>query len=305
MIEKVKKYLNKDVAPFIKIAALELLSQYFRIEVFKMIHKRGNGHWGGSSSASEIVTALYFNILNVREANPKWEERDRFILSKGHAAPLLYIILAEKGFFDKSELQSFRALNSILQGHPCMEKTPGVDISTGALGHGASIGLGMSLAAGLTGKKYFTWILLGDGDLNEGQTWEAFMAASKYKPKRLVFLIDYNKVQLDGPSEKIMPMESLEEKLKSFNILIPDKVYNGNSISEILESFKWIDENQNCPVAVIYNTVKGKGISFTENSHLWHGAPIDKPSYNQGLIELENNFELKRQELYAATNKYA
>jgi transketolase len=272
---------------------LGFLAQHFRTETFKMIHKRGNGHWGGSSSATELLTTLYFGILNISPEDPLWSDRDRLILSKGHAAPVLYGILADLGYFPKDELENFRSLNSILQGHPCMQKTPGVDMSTGPLGHGVSVGTGMALAANLLKKEYKTYVLIGDGDLNEGVSWEGFLSASKYKPPRLIFLIDYNKVQLDGPSAEIMPLDSLPDKLNAFNIKVAPRSYDGHSVAEILESFEWIEKNHWQPVAVIYNTIKGKGISFTENNYKWHGAPIDDLSFEKGIAELLTDLEQK------------
>ncbi len=268
---------------------LRAKSQKFRLKTFEMIYQRGNGHWGGSSSATELLTALYFSFLNIDPSRPNWNERDRLILSKGHAAPVLYQILCEKGFFTEKVLTGFRGFGSMLQGHPCMNKTPGIDMSTGALGHGVSTGLGMALASHILGYKNYTVVLIGDGDLNEGETWEGFMAAAKYRPERLVFLIDFNQVQLDGPSKDVMPMESLYHKLKSFNINVFDRDFNGHSIEQILESFDLIKQQENWPVAVIYRTVKGKGISFTENDYKWHGAQIDKESYEKGLLELQND----------------
>ena len=272
------------------IAEKALMIQHFaqqcRIDTFDMIHRRGNGHWGGSASVTEILVAFYFHILNIDPANPKWEDRDRLILSKGHAAPILYTTLANRGYFDVEELVTFRQLNSRLQGHPCMNKTPGVEMSTGALGHGLSIGLGMALAADILKKKYWTFIIVGDGCLNEGQSWEAIMAAAKFRPKRMVILVDYNKVQLDGPSSEIMPLDPLPDKFRAFNLNVADEMYNGHSVTDILDSWEWMQKNQDAPSVVIYKTIKGKGVSFMEDQAKWHGAPIDDESYNLGRNEL-------------------
>jgi len=281
----------------IKIAQMQILAQEARIVVFDMIHKRGNGHWGGSASAAELLTTLYFHIMNINPSNPNWEERDRLILSKGHAAPMLYAILAKRGYFEKSELESFRTLNSRLQGHPCMNILPGVEMSTGALGHGLSVGVGMALAARVLNLNYRTFVLIGDGDLNEGVTWEAIMAAAKFKPKGLVIMVDYNKVQLDGSSDEIMSMDPLPEKFRAFNINVADEVYDGNSVKQILESWEWIKSQPEGPLVVIYKTVKGKGVSFMENDHKWHGAPIDSDSNTKGRPELVGKLELLMEQI--------
>ncbi len=292
-IQAVIGRIPKEAEMIRKASMLQFLAQHFRTETFKMLHKRGSGHWGGSSSITELLTAIYFFILQIRPEDPLWKDRDRLILSKGHAAPVLYRILAESGFFPKTELECFRSLNSILQGHPCMNKIPGVDMSTGPLGHGVSVGTGIAIAAKLLKNSYKTYVVLGDGDLNEGVTWEGFMTASKYQPPRLIFIIDYNRVQLDGPSAEIMPMDSLPDKIKAFNIRVAPKTFDGHSMNEILESFDWISDNMSQPVAVIYNTIKGKGISFTENNHQWHGALIDDASYEKGIVELLSDLEQK------------
>lgn len=168
-----------------KIKFLKILIQQFRIDVFDMIRKRQNGHWGGSTSAAELLTLLYYHIMNIKPNEPEWENRDRLVLSKGHAAPFLYTVLAHRGFFDLTVLEEFRALGSPLQGHPCMNKTQGVEMSTGALGHGVSVSLGMALAARYLNKPFRTFLIIGDGDLNEGETWEAIMSVAKFKPPRL------------------------------------------------------------------------------------------------------------------------
>ncbi|MCK4751290.1 MAG: transketolase [Bacteroidales bacterium] len=276
---------------------LQHLAQQCRIDVFDMIHKRGNGHWGGSASAAELLTALYYHMMEIDPSKPKLENRDRFILSKGHAAPMLYTILAQRGYFDPSELDSFRTLNSRLQGHPCMNTLPGVEMSTGALGHGLSVGVGMALAARVMGLDYRTYVLIGDGDLNEGVTWEAIMAAAKFKPERLVIMVDYNKVQLDGSSNEIMPLDPLPAKFRAFNMNVSGKVYDGHSVKEIVESWEWMKDQSEWPLVVVYKTVKGKGVSFMEDDHRWHGAPIDADSYAIGMPELTGKLSELRENL--------
>lgn len=270
-----------------KEAQLQYLAQYFRLSVFDVLHERGTGHWGGASSAAELLVSLYFDAMNVKPEEPRWADRDRLVLSKGHASCMLYTVLAWRGFLPVEELKSFRRLNSRLQGHPCMVKTPGVDMSTGALGHGVSVAVGMALAARVLKKSYWTYVLVGEGDLNEGQTWEAIMSAAKFRPERLVMLIDYNKVQLDGPSQEIMPLDPLPDKLRAFNWNVAPTIYNGHCVGEILDSFTWIRCQSQWPVAVIYTTHKGRGVSFMEDNAYWHGSPIDAESYARGRPELE------------------
>ena len=191
---------------------LAFMAAAFRENMFTVLHERGTGHWGGSASSAELTTCLYFDRLNIDPKNPRWEDRDRFVLSKGHASVNLYTVLAARGFFPQEDVHSFRKLGSYLQGHPAMNKIPGVDMSTGALGHGISVAVGMALAAKLSGKNYKTYVMTGEGCLNEGQSWEALMFAAKEKIENLVLLIDYNKVQLDGTEDQIMPLEPLKEK---------------------------------------------------------------------------------------------
>lgn len=273
---------------------LSLLAASFRKEMFDILHQRGTGHWGGSASSAEIVTSLYFNRLNIKTEDPKMNDRDRFILSKGHASVCLYTILAHRGYFPTEDLPGFRVMGTKLQGHPCMTSLPGVDMSTGALGHGISVGLGMALGAELSSSKYWTYVLTGEGCLNEGQSWEALMMAAKYRPERLVLLIDYNKVQLDGTEEEIMPLESLKEKLTAFGWNVCPQKLDGNNTEDILSSFAWLDEqNEKWPKAVIYDTIKGKGVSFTEGKNAWHGAVITDDAYEKGIVELCSDVEKK------------
>lgn len=269
-----------------KCAMLQYLAQQFRITVLDILHDKGTGHWGGASSAAEILVALYFHAMNIRPEEPNWPDRDRLVVSKGHASCMLYTVLAHRDYFPIEELDTFRQLDSRLQGHPCMMTTPGVDMSTGSLGHGMSVALGMALAARLLHKHYWSYVLLGDGDLNEGQTWEAIMAAAKFKPERMVALVDYNKVQLDGPSDEIMPMDPLPEKFCAFNWNVAPAVYDGNSAADVLDSFEWVRQQTRWPVVVVYRTHKGRGVSFMEDSAYWHGAVIDDESHAKGRQEL-------------------
>lgn len=269
-----------------KANLIQYLAQQCRIEIFDILHKIGNGHWGGSASSAEILATLYFHIMNVKPDDPLWPYRDRLVLSKGHAAPILYALLAHRGYFPVEELQSLRRINSRLQGHPCMNHTSGVEMSTGALGHGISASLGIALSARILNMNFWSFVIVGDGCLNEGQSWEAIMATAKFKPSRFVILVDYNKVQLDGPSNEIMPLDPLPDKFKAFNLNVCDKIFDGHDVKEIFKSWDWIQDNYASPVVVIYRTCKGKGVSFMENNHKWHGAPIDNDSYNKGRPEL-------------------
>ena len=272
---------------------LAALSAAFRLQMFDILYQRQTGHWGGASSAAEIVTALYFNRMHIDPTRPRWEDRDRFIMSKGHASVNLYTILAHRGFFSVDELPKYRQYGSFLQGHPSMAREPGVDISSGALGHGLSVGAGMALAARLAGKSYHTYVLSGEGCLDEGSTWEAILFAAKYRPRGLVYLIDYNRVQLDGTADAILSLEPLADKFTAFGWHLPPGAYNGHDCADILRSFAWIDSDDHWPKAIIYNTIKGKGVDFMEGKNLWHGAPIDDESYKKGRPQLAADVEKK------------
>jgi len=276
-----------------EISILNRAADNIRILAAAMVEKAKSGHPGGAMGGADFINVLFNEFLVFDPKNPQWEDRDRFILSKGHASINLYTILAHRGFFATEELSKFRTFGSFLQGHPSMKSVPGVDISAGALGHGLSVGAGMALAARLSGKNYKTYVLSGEGCLDEGSTWEAMLFASKYKPRGLIYMIDYNKVQLDGASQDILPLEPLADKFKAFGWHLAPRSYNGHDTADLLESFKWIDSDDVWPKALIYNTLKGKGVSFMESSHKWHGAPIDAASYEKGRPELAADFEKK------------
>ncbi len=294
-IEPGKILLERDLEK--KTAMMQYLAQECRVDVMDIIHQKGTGHWGGAASAAELLVALYFHILNINQQEPRWPDRDRLIISKGHASCMIYTVLAKRGFFPFAEMDTFRQLNSRLQGHPCMNKVPGVEMSTGALGHGMSVTLGMALAAKVQNKNFWSYVLIGDGDLNEGQTWEGIMSAAKFKPERFVALVDYNKVQLDGPSEEIMPLDPLPEKFSAFGWNVPPRLYNGHRVSEILESFDWIQEQERWPVVVIYKTHKGRGVSFMEDNYKWHGSPVDDDTYASARPELLQTLSALKEEL--------
>jgi len=271
--------------PISDIDELKKISNALRIRVLEMIYQAQSGHLGGSFSAADIITALYFNELNIDPLNPSWPGRDRFVPSKGHCAPVLYAALSQREFLATEELESLRQLGCVLQGHPCMKSTPCVDMSTGSLGHGLSIGVGMALGSRLTKTDYRVYVLLGDGELNEGQNWEAAMSAAKLSLSNLVAIVDRNRVQLDGATEDIMPLEPLKEKWEAFNWHVLE--IDGHDMSDILAGFKWARKNQDKPSILIANTVKGKGVSFMEHKHQWHGKPPTKAEYEAALSELK------------------
>jgi transketolase len=256
------------------IAFLKHKAMLIRKDIIEMIHSAQSGHPGGSLSAVEIVTALYFFVMNIDPQNPNWETRDRFILSKGHACPVLYAALADRGYFDKRHLATLRRYHSILQGHPDMNKTPGVDMTTGSLGNGLSIGVGMALSSILKNQRYNVYVLLGDGEIQEGMVWEAAMSAAQYNLHNLVAIIDYNGLQINGRVNDIMRIEPLADKWKSFGWYVVE--IDGHDIEEILSAFGKANEARS-PVVIIANTVKGKGVSFMENDPEWHGrVPNEK-----------------------------
>jgi transketolase len=267
------------------IKYLNELCNKFRIDLIEMLHKAQTGHPGGSLSATEIITTLYFEKMKVFPKNPSCPDRDKFILGKGHAAPMLYLALAEKGFFSKDELRSFRQLDSMLQGHPCSKETPGVDASTGPLGLGISAGAGMALAHKLKNIDSSVYVIMGDGELQEGIVWEAAMSASKFKLDNLIVILDNNGVQLDGTVEEIMPMLNIEKKWEAFgwNILNVDG-HNVEQISDAIDSAK---QNKDKPTVIIAKTIKGKGVSFMEGKNTWHGKPINNEEYRNAIDELK------------------
>lgn len=252
--------------------------------VLKMVHKAQSGHLGGSFSAVEIITALYFSEMQIDPKNPFWTDRDRFVPSKGHCAPAIYAALALRGVISPESLDDLRQTGCFLQGHPCMKSVPGIDISTGSLGHGLSIGLGMALGARLKKQNFHVYVLLGDGELDEGQNWEAAMAASKYGLTNLTAIVDRNRVQLDGPTEDIMPLEPLTEKWKAFNWFV--LTVDGHDVRAIVDAVRCARAEKNAPAVIIANTTKGKGVSFMEDSHLWHGRPPTREEFERAMIEL-------------------
>jgi transketolase len=268
-----------------KTAELQEKAMTIRRLVLQMIYQAGSGHPGGSLSATDIVTALYFSVLNLDPARPDWPERDRFILSKGHACPVLYAALALRGYFPMEELWTLRKLGSRLQGHPDRLKTPGVDATTGSLGQGISIALGMALGAKLHGAKYKVYALLGDGEQQEGQMWEAAMAAAHYSADNLIAIVDNNGMQIDGSNEEIMSISPLPDKWRSFGWRV--LTLNGHDMAEILQAFEDAKKTKGQPTVLIARTVKGKGVSFMENRSEWHSGAPTKEQFEKAMEELE------------------
>lgn len=271
------------------IAELKSKANKIRKDIVRMITEAKSGHPGGSLSAVDVVTALYFKVMRHNPENPKWEDRDRFILSKGHAAPLLYSVLAESGYFEVKELLTLRKLGSRLQGHPDMKRLPGIEISTGSLGHGLSVGNGMAIAGKLNRKDFRVYVLLGDGECQEGQVWEAAMTASHYKLDNVTAILDYNGLQIDGPVKDVMDIAPISKKWRAFGWNVVE--INGHDFKEILDSFEKIKKLKGKPSIIIAHTTKGKGVSFMENVVDFHGKAPTKEQMVQALKELEENEE--------------
>ncbi len=256
-----------------------------RLGILEGVHAASSGHPGGSLSIAEIITYLYFEEMNTDPQNPKWEDRDRFVLSKGHTAPALYAALALKGFFDASELSKLRHVDSFLQGHPDMKGTPGVDMSTGSLGLGISCACGMALAAKVDGKDYRTYTIVGDGESEEGQVWEAAMFASHYKLDNLCVIIDWNGLQIDGAVTEVMNPTPHDKKLEAFGFhVITIDGHDFNQIEAALNEAKTVKGK---PTAIIAKTVKGKGVSYMENQVGWHGSAPNDEQYEKAIAEIK------------------
>lgn len=254
---------------------LELMAKNIRMDIIRAVHAAGSGHPGGSLSATDIVTALYFREMNIDPANPKMGQRDKFILSKGHAGPVQYAALAEKGFFPKEDLLTLRKLGSKLQGHPDMKKVPGVEMSTGSLGQGFSVSVGMAIANRLDDSQGRIYVLLGDGELQEGIVWEAAMSAAHYGLDNLTAIIDWNGLQIDGKNDDVISVSPVDEKFKSFgwNVICID----GHNFDEIIGAFNKARNTSGKPTVIVAKTIKGKGVSFMEDNAGWHGkAPSDE-----------------------------
>ena len=268
-----------------RIREMEGIARKVRRHIVQMVFEAGSGHPGGSLSATDIMVALYFGVMSHRPDEPKWPDRDRFVLSKGHAAPALYACLAEAGYFPLDELKGFRKLGSILQGHPDMRKTPGVEASTGSEGQGLSMGVGMALAGKLDRKPYMVYVMVGDGENDCGQIWEAAMSAAFFELDRLVVIIDRNMLQLDGPTHKIMSIEPLADKWRAFGWNVLEA--NGHSMAELVETLDKAKHTKGMPTVIIAHTVKGKGVSFMEGAVGFHGKVPTEEQYKAAMAELE------------------
>jgi len=267
------------------VAKLNKIALKLRRNILIMTTKAGSGHPGGSLSSADIVTALYFHHLRYDPENPKWEDRDRFVLSKGHGCPALYAALAESGYFQEDTLWTLRKMGSILQGHPDMNKTPGVEASTGNLGQGLSVALGIALAGRIDRKKYRVFALLGDGEIDEGQIWEAAMAAAHYKVDNLTAILDLNGIQLDGLTKDIMSLEPVADKWRAFGWHVIE--IDGHNMREILDALDRAEHVKYMPAIVIAHTVKGKGVSFMEGQVKFHGTALTEEQLVKALEELK------------------
>ena len=268
------------------VSELKKIANDVRIGIIEEVYNAQSGHPGGSLSIADILTVLYFNEMNVNEKKPDMKNRDRLVLSKGHASPALYSVLANRGFFNKDELKTFRKIDSNLQGHPDKNKVKGVDMTTGSLGQGLSAANGMALAGKLDKLNYRVYCILGDGELEEGQVWEAAMTSNKYKLDNLCVIVDNNNLQIDGKLEEVMNIYPIEDKFKSFGF--ETFQIDGHNITQIIEAFGKAKKVKDRPTAIIAKTVKGKGVSYMENQAGWHGKAPNEDEYKRAINELTN-----------------
>jgi transketolase len=268
-------------------ADLKTLVRDMRVDIIRMIEAAGNGHPGGSLSVIDLLAVLYWKFLKHDPKNPAWEGRDRLILSKGHACPALYAAMAYRGYFPKERLMTLRKLGSPLQGHPDRLRLPGIEFSTGSLGQGLSVGVGMAIAAKMDRKDWKTVVILGDGEMQEGQCWEALMSAPKFELDNLIAIVDYNGGQIDGPVKEVMDIEPLTDKLKAFNWEV--QAIDGHDLGAIEAALKkaWAAKDGK-PQAIVANTVKGKGVSFMEHNIAWHGNAPKKDDADKAVGEITN-----------------
>lgn len=264
---------------------LQRMANKLRLHVVEMTYAANSGHPGGSLSAADIISALYFKVMRHDPKNPNWEDRDRFILSKGHVAPVLYAALAESGYFPVEDLITLRQLGSKLQGHPVRGKVPGVEMSTGSLGQGLSMSCGIALAGKMDGKDYKVYCMLGDGELQSGQNWEAAMFAANYKLNNLIAIVDRNRLQICGDTEEVMSLEPLVDKWMAFGWDVIEA--DGHDIDKVVAAFEEAKADRDSPVVIIFNTVKGKGVSFMENNPGFHGKACNATEYKQAVEELK------------------
>ncbi len=267
-----------------KISELEEIARLLRVDSLRLIHRRGAGHPGGALSAAEIMAVLYFYMLRIDPARPDWEERDRFILSKGHASAVLYAALTRRGFFPLSELDNWGEVDCPHQGHPDRFKTPGVDMTSGLLGHGVAVGAGLALAARLKKQNFRTYVLLGDGESQGGIVWEGAMTAAKYRLSNLTVIVDCNDVQLDGPVHEVMPLEPLADKWSAWRWRVVE--VNGHEVRQVADALGLASQVHDRPTVILAHTTKGKGVSFMENRSYWHGNIPNAEQLKQALAEL-------------------
>lgn len=263
------------------IDQLEEIARLIRIDIITMIHKAGDGHPGPALSATDLITALYFHTMNIDPKNPGWEDRDRFILSKGHGCPALYAALARKGYFSRDELTGLRSLESFLQGHPDMNKTPGVDSTSGSLGNGVAIGLGMALSGRYLGKDCFTYVIAGDGEIEEGIVWEAAMGAKKYKTGKLIVFVDNNGIQSGGTVENVSGLNPIRPKWEAFGWHCQE--IDGHNFAEILQATENAKANAEQPSLILAHTVKGQGVPFMIGDNSWHKRVPTKEQYEEAM----------------------
>lgn len=267
------------------ITDLQNTAKTIRKDIVEMIHAAGSGHPGGSLSAADILTSLYFEVMDIDPENPKKEDRDKFVLSKGHAAPVLYSALARRGFFCPEELMNLRKMGAMLQGHPDMKGIPGVEMSTGSLGQGFSTVVGMAMAMKMDQSKNYVYTLLGDGELNEGLIWEAAMSAAHYKLDNVIAILDYNGLQIDGKNSDVMSIKPVDEKFMSFGWDV--SFVDGHNIEEIIDAVEKAKQVEGKPSMIIATTIKGKGVSFMEDQAGWHGQAPSNEQLEIALKDLE------------------
>lgn len=268
-----------------RVTELSIISNKVRKNALTAVYSAASGHPGGSLSIADVLTLLYFEVMNIDPKNPKMEDRDRLVLSKGHTAPALYGTLAERGFFPAEDMPNFRHIGSYLQGHPDMNKVPGIDMSTGSLGQGVSVAGGMALAAKLDNKDYRVYSILGDGELEEGQVWEQAMFAPHYKLDNFTIFIDNNGLQIDGDITKVMNPTPIDEKFKAFgwHVIVTD----AHDFNKLLDAVNEAKATKGKPTAIIMKSTKGKNVSFMENNPAWHGAAPKKEEYDKAIAELD------------------
>ena len=267
------------------IDELKEIAKKIRLGIIDAVYYGKSGHPGGSLSIADIMTVLYFDEMNIDSEKPDWEERDRLVLSKGHCSPALYSALAYRGFFPIEDLKTFRNINSYLQGHPDRKHIPGVDMTTGSLGQGLSAANGMAIAGKIENKNYRVYCILGDGELEEGQIWEAAMSANKYKLDNLCVIIDNNNLQIDGTIDEVMSSKPIDEKFRSFGFEIIK--IDGHNLEVIKSAFEVARNIKNKPVCIIANTIKGKGVSYMENKPEWHGKAPNDEEYKQAVEDIK------------------